>query len=325
MIILGDNNTKETNKTYDELPVPSKPKYFPKIFTRLHGVVLTIAWLAINPIAIVLIRYFKRVEILPGTIGLKMHRLFMYANLGLNAFGGLFIYMRIGGWSGRVMQRTFLPCVQLITIYCSLDYRVVKTRRSQLLWLLNVLTNSDSSGRKLRSLQTTVSHSNPDYSPVVATYGPPVAPAAPVRRTRRALSRGNAGVGYTRSRRRRSGRHSRIDANNTGRTRPDRTRIRIGRYGTIQSDDHGNIRDSVGCSTGQSVANIHTSQHTPDHRRADSVGSAGYGRADHIADHIQEVSFAAIPVLTVRMIYGRLLGQDIPGLSLTGHRNIQSY
>lgn len=79
-------------------------KWFPKIFARLHGTVSVIAWMGLTPIATLIARYHRTELNLShlgfGQIWFQIHRISMYLNLVLNALAAIFIYMRIGGWSG---------------------------------------------------------------------------------------------------------------------------------------------------------------------------------------------------------------------------------
>jgi hypothetical protein len=86
-------------------------RWFPKIFARLHGCVLIIAWLGLTPVSILIARYYKNdincEQYGFGQLWFQIHRILMYLSLVLNILGAIFIYMRIGGWSGVSLQSLF--------------------------------------------------------------------------------------------------------------------------------------------------------------------------------------------------------------------------
>jgi hypothetical protein len=86
-------------------------RWFPKIFVRLHGCVLVIAWLGLTPVSILIARYYKNdincEKYGFGQLWFQIHRVLMYSSLVLNILGAIFIYMRIGGWSGVSSQSLF--------------------------------------------------------------------------------------------------------------------------------------------------------------------------------------------------------------------------
>ena len=101
---LSTNQTVEETLLSISKKTEAHSRWFPKIFARLHGLVLVISWLGLTPIAILIARYYKR-DINCDQLGFRqtwfqIHQTLMYINLVLNILGAIFIYMRIGGWSG---------------------------------------------------------------------------------------------------------------------------------------------------------------------------------------------------------------------------------
>ena len=98
-------DNQSVNQTIETIANQTTNKHwFPKIFARLHGTAAVIAWLALTPIATLIARYYRSelnlMHLGFGQIWFQIHRISMYLTLLLNVFAAIFIYMRIGGWSG---------------------------------------------------------------------------------------------------------------------------------------------------------------------------------------------------------------------------------